>query len=863
MEEYEPIKVLGEGSFGKVYLMKHSKTRDLVCTKVIKLKNIPPKEQEACKNEVELLSRMCHPNIVGYTNSFIYKNCLCIIMEYCDAGDLGDRVNEAKGQLLPESKVMTWFVQTALGLHFMHTNRVLHRDIKTQNVFILSSGRVVLGDLGISKARDYRFNQPRPLPPLSTRTFLLGGTRDFASTCIGTPYYMSPEIFKNHPYNDKSDVWALGCLLYELLTLKHAFDAQSLNGLAGKIIKGKFPSVSSQYSKNLRALVNDMLATNPKKRPDIEQILRKSFVQTRVKEFVSDLDADELHRQDKAMHALSDQLIDLKMDDAVPMENLIVEEGNGDEGPNAPSPSESDATAAAAAAAAASSKSGGSRSQLKAQKHQLELEEEKRIAAEMALNRLRRKAAERRRRASLSRAPGSPENGAGETGGSGGGTGDGSPSRGRRPSLLQRLGSLATSPIQSRRKSLSTPASPSGNNDSDSIRGSSGNKNNGSQSARAAGAGAGMSDVDKAMALAGPTGPPRQSLARPKEATDYVSNPTRRRSKGGVNSSSNSNNASGGSNGNISARSSTRGSSGGGGGGSPREGRGEGHDSSRKSQEGESSSSSPCRPSPDLPKLQLGSNASATPALRSGRSSADRSNPKSEHLFEEDDSNDLFHVLKEQAKAHAREGEDKEVHEREEELRAKLREAEQRCHELQESMEKVREAGKRRGSIAVAPPAAPAGPTEAPPKLNIDVNPSTKGSLSAPGGSGGTPRQSYSRSASSCSADDDRASDFEDEPVPYCQSHLEEIHDAPTPVGNLVDRVQFLTKKCTEGLGQDKFTKALDLLTKMQEGDCKVDLDGVVYDGNNDDDVERVLVKVIGKHKLHYWNLMDQLLLMS
>lgn len=55
---------------------------------------------------------------------------------------------------------------------------------------------------------------------------LLGGTRDFASTCIGTPYYMSPEIFKNHPYNDKSDVWALGCLLYELLTLKHAFDAQ-------------------------------------------------------------------------------------------------------------------------------------------------------------------------------------------------------------------------------------------------------------------------------------------------------------------------------------------------------------------------------------------------------------------------------------------------------------------------------------------------------------------------------------------------------------------------------------------------------------------------------------------------------------
>ncbi|CAN0075708.1 unnamed protein product, partial [Ectocarpus fasciculatus] len=386
-------------------------------------------------------------------------------------------------------------------------------------------------------------------------------------------------------------------------------------------------------------------------------------------------DATTRWSQEKAMHALSDQLIDLKMDDAVPMANLIVEEGEGD-GPNAPSPSESDAVAAAAAAAAAA-KSGGSRSQLKAQKHQLELEEEKRIAAEMALNRLRRKAAERRRRASLSRSnspmggeggrigsgsprnpgspgsPGSPDNG--DTGGSGaGGDGDGSPSRGRRPSILQRLGSLATSPLQSRRKSLSTPASPSGANDSP--RG--GASNNGSQSAR--GPGPGMSDVDKAMALAvaaaekldgegggdgavtkGPTGAPRQSLGRPKEATDYVSNPTRRRSKSGTNS----NNSSGGGEG------SSRSARGSAGGGSPRGGGEDGRP--RVSQDGESSSK--CHLSPDLPKLQLGGNASATPALRSGRSSADRGGSpregrgsgKGDSLFEEeDDSNDLFRVLK-------------------------------------------------------------------------------------------------------------------------------------------------------------------------------------------------------------------------
>lgn len=93
------------------------------------------------------------------------------------------------------------FSQICLGIHYMHTNKVLHRDIKLQNIFLLGNGRLVLGDLGISKVLD--------------------GTMAFASTQIGTPYYMSPELFKNKPYNHKSDVWAAGCVLYELATLKY------------------------------------------------------------------------------------------------------------------------------------------------------------------------------------------------------------------------------------------------------------------------------------------------------------------------------------------------------------------------------------------------------------------------------------------------------------------------------------------------------------------------------------------------------------------------------------------------------------------------------------------------------------------
>jgi NIMA (never in mitosis gene a)-related kinase len=273
MDQLEPIKVLGEGAFGKVYLMRHRQERTLQCVKVIKIKNIPKKEREACRAEVQLMKRLRHPNIVAYRDSFLARNreSLCIVMTYCDGGDLGNQITQAAKRRRPftEAKVLHWFVQMALGLHYMHANRVLHRDLKTQNIFLLGNGRLVLGDLGISK--------------------VLEGTLDFAQTCIGTPYYMSPEIFKNKPYNHKSDIWALGCVLYECATLNHAFDANSLNGLACKIVRGKYPPVSSRYSKHLSDLVGAMLATQPSQRPTLEAILRRPFVRKHVRGFFADL----------------------------------------------------------------------------------------------------------------------------------------------------------------------------------------------------------------------------------------------------------------------------------------------------------------------------------------------------------------------------------------------------------------------------------------------------------------------------------------------------------------------------------------------------------------------------------------------
>jgi serine/threonine protein kinase len=152
--------------FRQVYLMRDKIKKNLVCIKIIKIKNIANKEREAAKAEVELLKRLHHPNIVRYIDSFLSKNheSLCIVMEYCYGGDLASQIKSSftKRKLFSEDKILHWFVQIALGVHYMHTQNVLHRDLKTQNVFLLGNGRLVLGDLGISK--------------------VLEGTMDFAQT---------------------------------------------------------------------------------------------------------------------------------------------------------------------------------------------------------------------------------------------------------------------------------------------------------------------------------------------------------------------------------------------------------------------------------------------------------------------------------------------------------------------------------------------------------------------------------------------------------------------------------------------------------------------------------------------------------
>ncbi|GMF12109.1 unnamed protein product [Phytophthora lilii] len=232
------------------------------------------KERDQSFREVELLAKLKHPNVVEYNENFVVDNVLYIVMAYCDGGDLADKIKEQQkireGVVGPDcnpadprgyfpiSQVLDWFVQMAMAIKYLHGQRVLHRDLKTSNVFLTTENVVKLGDFGIAKTLD--------------------STLDQASTVVGTPYYMSPEVCESKPYSYASDVWSLGCVLYEMLALRHAFDAPNILTLILKIVQQDFAPVPPHYDKEVTELLCKLLDKDPERRPSMEEIFAMPYI---------------------------------------------------------------------------------------------------------------------------------------------------------------------------------------------------------------------------------------------------------------------------------------------------------------------------------------------------------------------------------------------------------------------------------------------------------------------------------------------------------------------------------------------------------------------------------------------------------
>ncbi|EAX08904.1 hCG1794407, partial [Homo sapiens] len=244
MDKYDVIKAIGQGAFGKAYLAK-GKSDSKHC--VIK--------------EINFEKHQMIP--------FLTENGrLFIVMEYCDGGDLMKRINRQRGVLFSEDQILGWFVQISLGLKHIHDRKILHRDIKAQNIFLSKNGMVAkLGDFGIAR--------------------VLNNSMELARTCIGTPYYLSPEICQNKPYNNKTDIWSLGCVLYELCTLKHPFEGNNLQQLVLKICQAHFAPISPGFSRELHSLISQLFQVSPRDRPSINSILKRPFLENLIPKYLT------------------------------------------------------------------------------------------------------------------------------------------------------------------------------------------------------------------------------------------------------------------------------------------------------------------------------------------------------------------------------------------------------------------------------------------------------------------------------------------------------------------------------------------------------------------------------------------------
>merc|ERR1719159_1785865 len=268
---FKEVKKVGEGSFGKAILVTNADGSKLVC-KMVDISKASSRETQDALKEGKLLATLKHPYVVRYRENFTDKGWFCILMDYCEGGDLTQQIAKAKRSRQPfqEEQILTWLTQAMLGLKYIHDKHILHRDLKPSN-FFLTNGTLQMGDFGIAK--------------------VLSSTLACAKTQIGTPYYLSPEVCQEKPYSWASDIWAMGCILYEMCALKVPFDAPSISGLVQKITRGTIPTIPATYSSFTRQLCTEMLNRNPNGRPSTEDILQRPRIQSIVKDLLGEAQA--------------------------------------------------------------------------------------------------------------------------------------------------------------------------------------------------------------------------------------------------------------------------------------------------------------------------------------------------------------------------------------------------------------------------------------------------------------------------------------------------------------------------------------------------------------------------------------------
>ncbi|KAG5511330.1 hypothetical protein GH5_07579 [Leishmania sp. Ghana 2012 LV757] len=316
---YVPVRSLGKGSYGQALLVFHEPQQQYFVVKHLNLASMSSRQRHDAHNEINILQKLNHPNIVRYVEYYEEHLHLYIVMEYADGGDVYSLLSSAQtaremgaagwirggvaasprlagspqssaaaAGLLSEPQIVSLFVQTTMAVKYMHDRRLLHRDIKSSNIFLTKNHVVKLGDFGIST--------------------VLQSTVAMASTMCGTPCYFSPELCQGRPYNSKSDMWALGVLLYELCAGHVPFESTTMKALMRDIVHKQPPRIPAVYSEELWELIVQLLQKDARRRPDAGQVLMSPVLMKHVPDLIDQLadnkaaggtpDADGAHRDE-------------------------------------------------------------------------------------------------------------------------------------------------------------------------------------------------------------------------------------------------------------------------------------------------------------------------------------------------------------------------------------------------------------------------------------------------------------------------------------------------------------------------------------------------------------------------------------
>ena len=262
IDNYEIIKEIGKGSFSNVYLVKRKDNSKEFALKKVNLSNMSSKERENALKEVNFLAEIKDSNVIGYEESF-YDNdmsILYLVMEYAPFGDLNKLLANNKNLKIyfSETELLNLYLQITSGLKAIHGKQIIHRDLKSANIFITQKNDLILkiGDFNVSKKIDYM---------------------NLKNTQTGTPYYASPEIWENKPYDFKSDIWSLGCLFYEIASFSTPFKGLNMKELFECIEKGIFAPLPKQYSNSITKLIKMCLRHDANLRPNIIEV--KYFIE--------------------------------------------------------------------------------------------------------------------------------------------------------------------------------------------------------------------------------------------------------------------------------------------------------------------------------------------------------------------------------------------------------------------------------------------------------------------------------------------------------------------------------------------------------------------------------------------------------